>query len=92
MIEAAAPTPIAESRAFVGVVSQSVPDGKFNQSGGGAVAHFGAATGLRQVAEASRILMEMRSAKASAKGLVLDLSGPLGQHVTAVFLQTREGQ
>lgn len=89
VIEAAAPTPIAESRAFVGVGNGSALDGElFNRSGGGAAAHFGAATGLRQVAEASRILMEMRS----AKGLVLDLSGPLGQHVTAMSLQTGAGQ
>lgn len=93
VVEAAAPTPIAELRALVGVGSGSARCGDMvNRSGGGASAHFGAATGLRQIAEASRILMEMRQAKASARGLALDLSGPLGQHATAILLQTGASQ
>lgn len=88
VIEAAAPTPIAEARALGGVgPGLALEGGIFNNSGGGASAHFGAATGLRQIAEASRMLMELRAAKTSATGLVLDLSGPLGQHATAILLQ-----
>jgi hypothetical protein len=88
VIEAAAPTPIAEARALGGVGPGFALDGSiFNQSGGGASAHFGAATGLRQIAEACRILIEKRATKTSASGLVLDLCGPLGQHATAILLQ-----
>jgi hypothetical protein len=90
VIEAAAPTPIAEARALsaLGFASDS-DQGKFNPSGGGATAHFGQATALRQIAETSRRLAagSKRSSRRPSKGLVLDLTGPAGQHTTAIMLQ-----
>ena len=86
VVEAAAPTPAAEVRALAAVGSWSPGSHAMNRSGGGASAHFGAATGLRQIAEASRSLAQ---AGPDAKGLVLDLAGPIGQHATAILLQSR---
>jgi hypothetical protein len=87
MIEAAAPTPIAEARALSAVGFVAGGDtAKFNNSGGGAVAHFGAATALRQIAQTSRALAAKTDS--AAKGLVLDLTGPAGQHTTAIVLET----
>jgi hypothetical protein len=82
VLEAAAPTPAAEARAL-GAVSPAGDRLRFNRSGGGAAAWFGAATGLRQVAEASRSL----AAGAAASGLVLDMAGPIGQHMTAILIE-----
>jgi len=85
VVEASAPTAIAESRAFSGAgVSKNFDSRRFNASGGGATAYFGAATGLRQVAAASRALAGI----GPASGLVLDMTGPAGQHATAILLQT----
>ena len=81
VVEAAAPTPIAETRVLA-ALGVDPDDGLVNASGGGAIAHFGAATGLRQLAVASRRL----AAADASRALVLDLAGPLGQHVTAIML------
>ncbi|MGQ7793599.1 hypothetical protein ACUN0C_14410 [Faunimonas sp. B44] len=87
IVEAAAPTPAAEARALGALSTGSAQDiAGFNASGGGAVAYFGAATGLRQVAEASRALAAKGTSRPSS-ALVLDLAGPLGQHVTAIYLR-----
>lgn len=93
VVEVSAPTAIAESRAFSGAgVSKDFDSSRFNASGGGATAYFGAATGLRQVAAASRALADIDSANGPASGLVLDMTGPLGQHATAILLQTGASQ
>jgi hypothetical protein len=84
IVEAAAPTPIAEIRALSPLGFRETGQKKFNPSGGGAVAHFGQATALYRVAETSR---RLRAIGKGAQGLVVDLAGPLGQHVTAIGLQ-----
>jgi hypothetical protein len=91
VIEAAAPTPIAEARALSALgFATNFDRAKFNPSGGGATAHFGQATALRQIAETSRRLAA--GSKGSSKGLVLDLTGPAGQHTTAIMLQAEAVQ
>ncbi|MGV6875651.1 hypothetical protein ACUSIJ_23565 [Pseudochelatococcus sp. B33] len=83
LIEAAAPTPVAEQRALTALDSDA--DGRqINASGGGAVSYFGAATALRQLAEAYG---RLAAVKEPATALVLDLAGPIGQHVTAIVLE-----
>jgi hypothetical protein len=95
VIEAAAPTPIAEARALSALgFSAGSDQARFNPSGGGATAHFGQATALRQIAETSRRLAagSKGPSGSSSKGLVLDLTGPAGQHTTAIMLQAQAVQ
>ncbi|GAA4339010.1 hypothetical protein GCM10023144_36700 [Pigmentiphaga soli] len=89
VVEAAAPTPIAEIRALSPFGFKSMAQKEFNPSGGGAAAHFGQATALYGVAETSRRLV---AGGKGAQGLVVDLTGPLGQHVTAISLQAEVAQ
>jgi hypothetical protein len=85
VVEVAGPTPAAEARALDALAPRpAVGRSGFNRRGGGATANFGAATGLRQIAEASR---SMAAGAGPASGLVLDMAGPIGQHATAIVLQ-----
>lgn len=57
-----------------------------NRTGGGAMAWFGPASGLRVLAEMWALMSTERDRDAA---LFADLAGPLGQHVTTVLLERR---
>lgn len=81
-IEVAGPTLLGELRALAAL---AVDDGTpRNESGGGAAAWFGPATGLRQLAFAAHALTEQ---PAGSIAIAADLSGPLSQHVTVAVLE-----
>ena len=60
-----------------------------NGKGGGAMAWFGPATSLRALAELCGELLAKGPARKSDAGIFVDLAGPLGQHVTTMFLERR---
>jgi hypothetical protein len=74
ILEISAPTPVCEFRAGVAL------NGELNPSGGGAVAYFGIASGLKRLAAAASAL------RGGQRGMVIDLAGPIGQAVTVVTL------
>jgi len=86
-LEIGAPTPFAEAVAVADLLRRqgwASDDPRFNVSGGGAVSHFGPATGLlRIVAVAERLA----HAWGGAVGAAIDLAGPIGQAVTVILLE-----
>jgi len=87
-LEIGAPTPFAEMAAADDVLAQrdwGADDKRFNGSGGGAVAHFGPATGLARIAA---IAERLAPALAGSVGAAIDLAGPIGQAATVVLLET----
>ncbi len=87
-LEIGAPTPFAEVLAVADLLQRqgwAADDPRFNVSGGGAVSHFGPATGLlRIIAVAERLA----HASGGAVGGAIDLAGPIGQAVTVILLET----
>lgn len=89
VVEAAGPTSICEARVLSALVDHGLAGSQidhWNASGGGATAWFGPATALRQLAFAATSLRSI----GSHAGGVLDLAGPLGQHVTFILLTQGE--
>lgn len=82
-VEVAGPTLFGELRAL-DVLAQHAS--VRNASGGGALAWFGPATGLRQLCAAARAL---DGRPAGSLSIAADLSGPLSQHVTLAVLECR---
>jgi len=86
-LEIGAPTPFAEAVAAGALLRRqgwAADDPRFNHSGGGAVSHFGPATGLlRIVAVADRLA----PAAVGAVGAAIDLAGPIGQAATVILLE-----
>jgi acetyl-CoA acetyltransferase len=87
VLEIGAPTPFAEAVAVADLVRRqgwAGDDPRFNGSGGGAVSHFGPATGLlRLIAVAERLA----HASGGAVGAAIDLAGPIGQAATVILLE-----
>jgi len=83
-VEVAGPTTIAEMRALAAIWAARADDasGGVMASGGGAAAHFGPATALRQIAIACATLD-----RTDGMGIVADLAGPMGQHTTLIALE-----
>lgn len=81
-VEVAGPTIFGELRAL-DVLARDASVLR-NSSGGGALAWFGPATGLRQLAVAARALAGQ---PAGSMSIAADLSGPLSQHVTLAILE-----
>ncbi|HVV94778.1 MAG TPA: hypothetical protein VHD15_15305 [Hyphomicrobiales bacterium] len=82
-IEVGAPTPFCEAAAVRDLLAGqgwTVGDSRLNPSGGGAVAHFGPATGL------ARIVSVADAIGGSGHGAALDLAGPVGQATTVIVL------
>jgi acetyl-CoA acetyltransferase len=87
VLEIGAPTPFAEAIAVADVLGRqgwAADDPRFNVSGGGAVSHFGPATGLQRIIAAAERLAH---ASGGAVGAVIDLAGPIGQAVTVILLE-----
>jgi acetyl-CoA acetyltransferase len=81
-VEVAGPTLLGELRALEAIAAD---DGTpRNESGGGASAWFGPATGLRQIAFAAQALAGHPEGSIA---IAADLSGPLSQHVTVAVLE-----
>lgn len=85
-VEVAGPTTIAEMRALAALRADRIddPSGGVMASGGGAAAHFGPATALRQLAVACATL-----GGRPGMGIVADLAGPMGQHTTLIALEAQ---
>lgn len=81
-VEVAGPTIFGELRAL-DVLAKDASVHR-NSSGGGALAWFGPATGLRQLSVAARALAGQPAGNIS---IAADLSGPLGQQVTLAILE-----
>jgi hypothetical protein len=82
-IETGAPTAFCEAAAVRELLARlgwAEDDPRLNPSGGGAVAHFGPATGLARIASVAARL------GAGGQGVVLDLAGPIGQATTVILL------
>lgn len=87
-IEVSGSSICAELRGIVASVESGLVDcdgSSANSMGGGAAAWFGPATGLRALA----MLCGDGEARDRDAGLFVDLAGPLGQHVTSIFIERR---
>lgn len=83
-IEVGGPTPMSEMAAAAGlraVLGWDALDERINPSGGGAVAHFGPATGL------CRMVAAAEAARDGGRAAAIDLAGPIGQATTVVVLE-----
>jgi hypothetical protein len=86
-IECGAPTPFAELAAASDLLRAhgwAADDSRFNRSGGGAVMHFGPATGLQRIVA---VADDLARASPGAVGAAIDLAGPIGQAATVVLLE-----
>jgi len=86
-LEIGAPTPFAEAVAAADLLRRegwAADDPRFNGSGGGAVAHFGPATGLLRIIAVASLLAQ---AERGAVGAAIDLAGPIGQAATVILLE-----
>ena len=95
VIEAGGPTPFCEARAMSALLSRqgwNLSDARVNPSGGGAVAHFGAATGLQRIAAATEKLAGGKRFAEPVGGAVIDLAGPIGQSASVVVLEAVGGK
>ena len=91
-IEASGSTSLAELRAIAASIDSGLVDceaATANRRGGGATAWFGPATGLRALAALCRDLLTEDAGDEPDAGLFVDLAGPLGQHVTSIFVERR---
>lgn len=91
-IETSGSNVCAEMRAMAAALDADLvacEAGSANSKGGGAMAWFGPATGLRALAAMCKGLLAQGAAAESAAGLFVDLAGPLGQHVTSMFIERR---
>jgi hypothetical protein len=86
-VEICGPTCLVEMLAATELLSTlgwDSSDLRVNPSGGGALAYFGPATGLRSVVSACSSLRAATSL--SSRAVVIDLGGPIGQASTVVWL------
>lgn len=90
-IETSGWTIYAEMRAIHALhdVGYVACDGTANRHGGGAMAWFGPATGLRALADLCGDLASDEKESAADSCLFADLAGPLGQHVTSLLIERR---
>jgi acetyl-CoA acetyltransferase len=86
-LEIGAPTPFAEAIAVADLLRRqgwAADDPRFNVSGGGAVSHFGPATGLQRIITVAERLAHTTG---GGVGAAIDLAGPIGQAVTVILLE-----
>lgn len=101
-VEVCGPTALAEATAVDGLLGRwgwPGTDPRVNATGGGSLAFYGPATGLRQVVGAVAALRAGgampslpapdagRSAEGPATAVVVDLAGPIGQATTVIVLE-----
>lgn len=82
----------AEMRGIVASVEAGLVDcaaAAANDTGGGASAWFGPATGLRTLVKLYEDRLADGASGGADSGLFVDLAGPLGQHVTCVLIERR---
>ena len=84
-VEAGGPSALCEVAALAPILDSAgwrPLDPRVNATGGGAMAFFGPATGLRHIIAVADAL-----ADTSGSGIAIDLAGPIGQATTVVALQ-----